>query len=67
MVHVEVTTKDAPENALERGQTGAINDASDEPVMRLREQKSRRKKRILEVERDVRRGRILVFPIFMLE
>jgi hypothetical protein len=31
VVHVEVATEDAPEYALERWQTGAVDNASDEP------------------------------------
>ena len=36
VVHVEVTAKHTPQDALEGGQTSAVNGASNEPVHRVR-------------------------------
>jgi len=68
VVHIKVTTKDAPEHALKGRQPRAINHTSDEPERGISAQTARRRgSTLLEVELDIRRCRILVFTILMLE
>jgi hypothetical protein len=55
VIHIKVTTKDAPEDALERGQTGAINHTSDESAIYERDQESKGGMRA--EERGLTRGR----------
>jgi hypothetical protein len=51
VVHVKVATEDTPEHALERWQTGAVDNAGDEPGTKAKEEVNLRKKEktILEV------------------
>jgi hypothetical protein len=68
VVHVQITTKDTPKYALKGWQPRAIDHTSDEPEVRIRDEATRgRGSALLEVELDVRRRRILVFAILVLE